>query len=626
MTHFLNLISPPILEAIGAALFHSLWQIALVAGLLWMALRVFQSTNTRYVLCTAALALMALLPIATAVQVYWSMPANSAPDQATQTIGAPLPDTQTTSTEIPNTPIPNTQSPNTQNLSTQYPAHWQPIAVFLWLIGVVFFSIRLAGGLFTVARLKRNGIPIADPAIEILYQALAARMDIARPAKLCSSTQTDQPLLIGWLKPVLLLPASMLTGIHPKHVEAILAHELAHVRRHDYLVSLAQSVVETLFFYHPAVWWVSSRIRIEREYCCDDLAVAVLENKATYVQALAGLEARRVPVLAPSAAGGRLVDRVRRLVGDPRKQNGSWAPILIGLFICTTVFGSCRNSSQDPNGTPEELYELAFEAARDLNFNRAKSLAERSAESGHLCAMHMLAEMYNPETGGQYLDRTTKVRPLEWDGQNESASRYWAETLENALRIEAELGNSNAMVWLSMSYSSKIRGWLDHVQNNEDLAKQWMERAFDAGNAWAIRVRGSQAHSEGRLEEADKLFREAALLGDPLAFPFWAYMHINDPAKFIEIVSLAVDRIPHRTHGWHGWLLEDLNALKTQADKDNSESMKYLAIADSLNLYERINKIPKLPYSEQTFPSSVALCKEQKYWQFGEKFLERIAN
>ena len=349
MNPFQNLISPQLLEAIGAALLHSLWQIALVAGLLWMALRVFQSTNTRYVLCTAALALMALLPVATGIQVYLSAPISTFKSITVLDTDDQLTGNRLTGDHLEQKPPVESQSTSHDGLdpaqSTSQLNNWQPIAVFLWLIGVVFFSIRLAGGLFTVARLKRNGIPIADPAIDSLYQALAARMGIARPAKLRSSTQTDQPLIIGWLKPVILLPASMLTGIHPKHVEAILAHELAHVRRHDYLVSLAQSVMETLFFYHPAIWWVSSRIRIEREYCCDDLAVAVLENKTTYVQALAGLEGRRIPALAPSAAGGRLVDRVRRLVGDPRKQNSSWAPILLTVLVCSTLVVACEKAT-----------------------------------------------------------------------------------------------------------------------------------------------------------------------------------------------------------------------------------------------------------------------------------------
>ena len=98
------------------------------------------------------------------------------------------------------------------------------------------------------------------------------------------------PTVIGWLKPVVLLPASALAGLTPRQLEAILAHELAHIRRHDYLVNLLQTLVETLLFYHPAVWWLSRRIRVERENCCDDLAVSLCGDPVAYAAALADLE------------------------------------------------------------------------------------------------------------------------------------------------------------------------------------------------------------------------------------------------------------------------------------------------------------------------------------------------
>ena len=99
-----------------------------------------------------------------------------------------------------------------------------------------------------------------------------------------------QGTVIGWLRPVILLPTSALTGLSPSHLEAILLHELAHIRRLDYLINLLQTIVETLLFYHSAVWWVSRRIRIERENCCDDVAVSVLGGSRDYATALARME------------------------------------------------------------------------------------------------------------------------------------------------------------------------------------------------------------------------------------------------------------------------------------------------------------------------------------------------
>jgi len=130
------------------------------------------------------------------------------------------------------------------------------------------------------------------------------------------SAVVQVPAVIGWLRPVVLLPASALTGLSPLQLDALLAHELAHVRRGDYLVNLLQTVIETLLFYHPAVWWVSARVRQEREHCCDDLAVTVCGDAMVYARALVGMEGLRVPprAFAPAAAGGSLLHRVRRLV------------------------------------------------------------------------------------------------------------------------------------------------------------------------------------------------------------------------------------------------------------------------------------------------------------------------
>ena len=125
--------------------------------------------------------------------------------------------------------------------------------------------------------------------------------------------------MIGWDKPAVLLPVSAMSGLSPDQIESILAHELAHIQRQDYLVNILQTLVEILGFYHPAVWWVSRQIRIEREHCCDDLAVAVCGNSVAYARALTQLETirSRSGILAMAATGGGLTSRIKRLVQPP---------------------------------------------------------------------------------------------------------------------------------------------------------------------------------------------------------------------------------------------------------------------------------------------------------------------
>ena len=166
-----------------------------------------------------------------------------------------------------------------------------------------------------------------------------------RPLRLLRTACVEVPTVIGWLRPVILLPAACLTGLTPAQLESIIAHELAHIRRHDYLINLLQSAVETLLFYHPAVWWVSRRIREERENCCDDLVVEVCGDRVGYARALATLEELRPASaqLALAAGGAPLLQRIRRVLGQGERSAGrpAWplAGVLVVLLLAVTAAG-----------------------------------------------------------------------------------------------------------------------------------------------------------------------------------------------------------------------------------------------------------------------------------------------
>jgi bla regulator protein blaR1 len=180
-----------------------------------------------------------------------------------------------------------------------------------------------------VQRLRINGLSPVPEALEATLARLREALRISTPVRLFQSALVQVPTALGWLRPVVLVPAGALVGLTASQLELVLAHELAHIRRRDYLVNLLQTAVETLLFYHPAVWWVSGRMRIEREHCCDDLAVAACGNPVGYARALADLErlGTRGPILAMAASGGSLFDRVARLV-TPR---GPLSPTSRGL-------------------------------------------------------------------------------------------------------------------------------------------------------------------------------------------------------------------------------------------------------------------------------------------------------
>jgi beta-lactamase regulating signal transducer with metallopeptidase domain len=192
-----------------------------------------------------------------------------------------------------------------------------PWMLQLWVIGVLGLSCRWFQGSWWIQHVRSNNVEPLNLEWLSRLSILSRRLDISRPVRLLKSSLIEVPMVIGWLRPVILIPASALSGLTPEQLEAILAHELAHVRRYDYLVNTFQNAVETLLFYHPAVWWISRCIREEREHCCDDLVVRVCGDRVTYARALVTLEeARGFPRLAFAATGGSLLHRVRRLLGD----------------------------------------------------------------------------------------------------------------------------------------------------------------------------------------------------------------------------------------------------------------------------------------------------------------------
>jgi hypothetical protein len=215
------------------------------------------------------------------------------------------------------------------------------------MIGVLLLSLRLLGGWLLTRSLSRRAVAAVSPAIESAAREIARRLDLRHGVAILESAAVSVPTLVGYLRPIVLLPASALSGLTPLQLEAIIAHELAHVRRHDYLINLLQAMVETLLFYHPAVWWVSAEVRAEREHCCDDLAVAVCGDRLLYVSALAELTTLERHTLALAATDGSLLTRVRRILGrpvePPRELPPSWG--ILALLVVLVGAGAYEMST-----------------------------------------------------------------------------------------------------------------------------------------------------------------------------------------------------------------------------------------------------------------------------------------
>jgi beta-lactamase regulating signal transducer with metallopeptidase domain len=217
-----------------------------------------------------------------------------------------------------------------------------PLVILGWSGGAALMAVRLLLGLAWVRRRTRPGAYGADPAWQAVLDGMAVRMGLGRKVILGLVDDLASPVTAGCLRPLVLVPASLITGMAPPLLEALLAHELAHVRRHDYLVNLVQSAIEILLFYHPAVWWLSHRIRIERELIADDLAASALDEPRRLALALSELDLFQLssPQLAPGAHGGKLMSRIKRLVRPQTESVAgslSWKLALPALGLALTA-------------------------------------------------------------------------------------------------------------------------------------------------------------------------------------------------------------------------------------------------------------------------------------------------
>ena len=344
-----TLLDKPIFQALGWTLIHFIWQGALI-GVLYASVSVLLrrfSANVRYATACSAMLLMLIGPATTMFVI-----SGTAVDSETAALTTPLSDLTVEAVERTPAGLLPAASQSEVEPASASPSnsilHWaqdrlpraMPWLLALWFAGVLFLSLRFAGGLVKVRRLKRIDTGASVDLWQKRLALLSQRLRVSRPVRLCESALVEVPTVIGWLRPLIVLPASAVTGLSPAQLEALLAHELAHIRRHDYLVNLLQTSIETLFFYHPAVWWVSAQVRQEREHCCDDLAVAACGDVLTYARALTALEELRCaePQFAVAASGGSLLVRIQRLLqGRPpafyRFESG-----FAGFIALATVF------------------------------------------------------------------------------------------------------------------------------------------------------------------------------------------------------------------------------------------------------------------------------------------------
>lgn len=338
-----NFINSPLLYNLALTLIHFLWQGCLIALVLKLLLIITPYTQSllRYTWATIAMVASFVTPIVTYALIYqpdFTHIASQSTDVATMI--------------------------SSQNLASNENILWYleifdtlPYLSMAWMAVVVLLASKLAIELYSVNQLPKVGTVLPDEQLAQRFSELTSRIGLKKAPRLFISLKADIPMAIGWLRPVILIPASMISGLAPAQLDMLLLHELAHIRRHDYLVNFIQTLVETLLFFHPSVRWISKQMRNEREYCSDDIAVQINGNPIAYAHTLADTAAictkhrsHAIPNMAMAASGGDLKQRVVRLVDQhhcsSNDDSGKFlASVLIIFSIITVAIKPYLNSN-----------------------------------------------------------------------------------------------------------------------------------------------------------------------------------------------------------------------------------------------------------------------------------------
>jgi beta-lactamase regulating signal transducer with metallopeptidase domain len=293
-----------IIQTLGWTLVHFIWEGAALAIILYVAMAFCQTALARYGAALGTLVLMVCSPIAT----FFVLQQNS--DPAPQVVAL---------TSVVGTAkallSPAAAAPVSTALPFKSPGLLSWFVLF-WFAGVLVFAVRALGGWFMLERLRREKTQQLPDSLGQRCLALQRRLGVSRTVRYLESRLLDSAAVVGWFHPVILLPVTALTGLSPQQLEAVIVHELAHIKRLDCFVNMFQIAAETLLFYHPAVWWVNRCIRAERENCCDDIVVSVCGDAFEYARALTLMETwRAAPALVLAVNSGSLKLRISRLLG-----------------------------------------------------------------------------------------------------------------------------------------------------------------------------------------------------------------------------------------------------------------------------------------------------------------------
>lgn len=327
-------IPESVVSALGWTLVHSVWQGTLIAIIAVGGFTVLnkRSASLRYNFGIILLSLQLLTSIVTFFYYQLITPVKNLANNSLNSLSTP----------VRNIPLNWQKVDYNLSMATKIQI-WLNMHIYelviCWLIGAAFLMLRFAAGWIYTERLRSSARIVMDKEWRVRFGVLTAKLNISQSVEFRQTTKILTPMVIGAFKPVVLIPFGFLTGFSTSQIEAILAHELAHIRRNDYLVNMLQSFVEVVFFFHPALWWISEKVRTEREHCCDDIALTVCNDKMSLAKALVKVaEWQSAPHLAMAFASKKplLLNRISRVLGidsKPKRILVNWPVTLVFLSL-----------------------------------------------------------------------------------------------------------------------------------------------------------------------------------------------------------------------------------------------------------------------------------------------------
>ncbi len=479
----INLLPENWLHALGATLFHSLWLgviLALLAGLVMFTTRKASAT-WRYNLLTVCLALFV---IAIGFTFYQELqkPVSYGQSQAVHETGINLPNAIADQKAVTN--VQHDMYSGLNRLLSLWNAYAYQI-VLVWFLIICGKSIQLIVGLNGVYHLRNHKTYAAGKKWDEKLNELAQKLGLTQQIKVMQSGIAQVPMVVGHFKPLILIPLGLLNGLSTAEVESIFSHELAHIKRKDYLVNLLQSFIEIVFFFNPAVLWVSQLIKTEREHCCDDLAIVCVNDRKNYIQALIVCQEfkQRAPAYAMAMSGnkGSLLHRASRVLFNTnstlnKMEKTILTIAMVSVVVCTAAFKSVGNAK---TATKKEI-STSILALQDTTKKKNKPAEGKSAdqlEKEINAKMDSQLKKLNEKQQQQETKEDVKARQADERARKEDAKRAQEDAKQAVMDAkQAELDGKQAAADAKIAEADSKQAIADSKQAIVD-AKQAAEDA-----------------------------------------------------------------------------------------------------------------------------------------------------